>query len=305
MPDPLQVDERRWTIRQNLHHDLSAGGPQLGVTGATVEVVPASVVAARDREIKRLRDEAASLEARAQCVAEGRRYPDCNGDCGQHGVYCCDGAWDWQRRVAALTEEVQRLRRVEASIEGKTAFEVVAEKVDAEIKLHEAQAEVARLTARTHEIAADGDRRNADLESAVARYQARFNAARERTKDWRPDWTTDPPSQEAYGWWRYSSRNHVDEVALLIEECRAEGARQEREAKSEILRRLRDGLDDVAQNAPTQRLVLQAIDSAIRIVDLAIDSQPSGGPVLPNMQGEEPELQTPHTGVSSEEEPNA
>lgn len=22
------------------------------------------------------------------------RYPDCHGDCGDNGIYCCDGGWD-------------------------------------------------------------------------------------------------------------------------------------------------------------------------------------------------------------------
>lgn len=31
--------------------------------------------------------------------ADGR-YPDCWGDCGDNGVYCCDGLWDARKRAA-------------------------------------------------------------------------------------------------------------------------------------------------------------------------------------------------------------
>jgi len=57
-------------------------------------------------------------QERLDCILSGRPYPDCWGDCGQIDIetgsarrgYCCDGAWDWERRMRVAEAEVERLR---------------------------------------------------------------------------------------------------------------------------------------------------------------------------------------------------
>lgn len=218
-PDPLQVDERRWTLANGNAPDYNwIDGPPTS-DGDTVEVVPASVVAARDEEIARLK---AALDH-----ASGRAH---------------DARKRETERVAALTEEVERLTRANGGLLDALARRDETEDSlrrerddfrdlaggDMADALRTAEAEVARLSARTHEIAAEGDRKNAALESEIAKYRARYTAARERVKYWPVDWTDDPPSREPGGWWRYTSQNHIDEVVAVVESARAEGARQER-----------------------------------------------------------------------------
>lgn len=72
-------------------------------------------------------------------------------------------------------------------------------------KVAEVEVEVERLRKRSHEIATAKDREMASLQSQVDRYRHAFAQAREVIKDFRADWTTDPPSQEEDGFWRYTS----------------------------------------------------------------------------------------------------
>jgi hypothetical protein len=37
----------------------------------------------------------AALEKSFEAIKPPReRYPDCDGDCGDRGIYCCGGGWD-------------------------------------------------------------------------------------------------------------------------------------------------------------------------------------------------------------------
>jgi hypothetical protein len=40
------------------------------------------------------------------------RYPDCDGDCGQNGMYCCDGLWDVPELGTRWRDEQGNLYRV-------------------------------------------------------------------------------------------------------------------------------------------------------------------------------------------------
>lgn len=82
----------------------------------------------------------------------------------------------------------------------------------------ELEAEVQRLRARTHEIAAQKDREMAELRSKVERQDADYARAREAVKEVRADWTTDPPSQEEYGFWRYTSQNTRTALSLQAQQ---------------------------------------------------------------------------------------
>jgi hypothetical protein len=89
-------------------------------------------------------------------------------------------------------------------------------------KLDVAEAEIKRLRSRTHQIQQAESARHASLESQVASWQRDMSLAKERVKDWRVDWTTDPPSQGEHGFWAYCSQNNKDDVlALVIEKQEA------------------------------------------------------------------------------------
>jgi hypothetical protein len=83
VPDPLQVDERRWLLANVDGGRLVVSGNAMVPLGGRVEVVPASVVAARDEELRQL------------CAAFD----------GESALLKHE-----QSQVAALTEEVERLK---------------------------------------------------------------------------------------------------------------------------------------------------------------------------------------------------
>lgn len=88
----------------------------------------------------------------------------------------------------------------------------------AEADARNVRAEVERLRARTHEIAAAKDRKMSDLQSRVEQTDRAFAEARERVKDVKADWTTDPPSQEEGGFWRYTSYNTKMALGVMAKE---------------------------------------------------------------------------------------
>jgi hypothetical protein len=83
-------------------------------------------------------------------------------------------------------------------------------------------ATIDRLRARTHDIAAEHQTRTHRMERDLARCRERFAKAREYTKHWKVEWTTDPASQKEDGWWRYTSCWAIDNVTALV--ARAEEA---------------------------------------------------------------------------------
>jgi hypothetical protein len=89
---------------------------------------------------------------------------------------------------------------------------------------------VERLRQRVHEVADEGNQRAAHLQSKCDRYDAIVERAREFTRQWRADWTTDPPSQTEYGWWRYTSQATTEIVIGLM------GLLEEAEEKLDVMR---------------------------------------------------------------------
>ena len=85
-------------------------------------------------------------------------------------------------------------------------------------KLAIQRAEADRLRARTHEIQERESRERAALQSQVDRFRHAFARAEEAVRDFRADWTTDPPSQEPYGFWRYTSQVTKDAMALVVQQ---------------------------------------------------------------------------------------
>lgn len=75
--------------------------------------------------------------------------------------------------------------------------------------------EILRLRKRTHELASRAEQRTSILMSQVARYRGDYDRAREMVRHVKADWTTDPPSQEELGFWRYSSHNTIACVAFM------------------------------------------------------------------------------------------
>lgn len=96
------------------------------------------------------------------------------------------------------------------------------------LSIDELRAENARLRARIHQVASDGQRERASIESDLARLRRLLAEAREYTRDWEVTWTTDPPSQKPYGWWAYTSMvNCAGAAALLDRAVTAESAVRE------------------------------------------------------------------------------
>jgi hypothetical protein len=79
-------------------------------------------------------------------------------------------------------------------------------------------AERERLRRRTHEIAEAKDAEHAAVKRELGKLRSAVDQARERTKDWKADWTDDPRSQGPYGWWRYTSHNRAMEAVALVAE---------------------------------------------------------------------------------------
>ena len=104
----------------------------------------------------------------------------------------------------------------------------------------EARKEAERLRTRTHEIQEAADKRNASLQKAVDNYRNAFARAREMVKDVKADWTTDPPSQGDYGFWRYTSQNTTDTLAYMASQIIE--AEQSRDQLREALRGTREAL---------------------------------------------------------------
>ena len=88
--------------------------------------------------------------------------------------------------------------------------------------VEELHAMIDRLRARTHEIASVHQTRTHRMERDLTRCRERFAKAREYTKHWKVNWTTDPPSQEGDGWWRYTSVWAAENITALL--ARAEDA---------------------------------------------------------------------------------
>ena len=109
----------------------------------------------------------------------------------------------------------------------------------------EARKEAERLRTRTHEIQEAADKRNASLQKAVDNYRNAFARAREMVKDVKADWTTDPPSQGDYGFWRYTSQNTTDTLAYMASQIIE--AEQSRDQLREALREAEAQRDDLAQ----------------------------------------------------------
>jgi chromosome segregation ATPase len=113
--------------------------------------------------------------------------------------------------------------------------------IEAEEKLHgfeqrvaELEEDVERLRARTHQIAEAKDAEHKQAMRDYGRLREAVESARERTRSWEVDWTTDPPSQADYGWWRYTSHNHAMEVVALL--VARDAAEAERDALAAALR---------------------------------------------------------------------
>lgn len=118
-------------------------------------------------------------------------------------------------------------------------------------RIDELEGERERLRRRTHEIQEAADKKMGKLESQVAQYRNRFTAARDRVAPWVATWTTDPPSQERFGWWRYASQDQVDEITALVSEVRDAQAERDRlrEAARTVSTVWRAGGPDAALSA--------------------------------------------------------
>lgn len=79
-------------------------------------------------------------------------------------------------------------------------------------------AEVERLRARTHEIAAAKDAEHRAVKRDYGRLQAAVDQARERTRDWKADWAHPRYPDAPFQWWRHTSHNHAMEAVALIAE---------------------------------------------------------------------------------------
>jgi hypothetical protein len=51
------------------------------------------------------RNDDESLTGGCRLLRADGRYEDCWGDCGERGVYCCDGLWDAADDHAVLAED--------------------------------------------------------------------------------------------------------------------------------------------------------------------------------------------------------
>jgi uncharacterized small protein (DUF1192 family) len=189
--DPLQVDERLWSLRLLGRRDTCCGfnaivdGP-LVAPAHPVLVVPASVVAARDEEIARLRKLISDTDGETADAIEEREEAR-------------EEVEELEAQVAALTEEVERLGRELGDY--KLACGNACEALDSE------RAEVARLRARVEDHA--GALKTAlNTNDALRGGLAKLHA-------------------ECY-WLKAGWRADMDAQHEQMDAARAEGARQER-----------------------------------------------------------------------------
>jgi hypothetical protein len=89
-----------------------------------------------------------------------------------------------------------------------------------EARIAELEADVARLRARTHEIAESKDAEHAAAMREYGRLRSAIDAAIERTRDWEPNAVTRGAQWAAYpgSWWHTASHNSCMDVAALIAE---------------------------------------------------------------------------------------
>ena len=80
-----------------------------------------------------------------------------------------------------------------------------------------------RLRKQNHDHAALRDRQMATLQSQVDRYRNAYERARELVRGSPVDWTNDPGSRKADGWWNYTSQNNRDVLmAATLDAAREE-----------------------------------------------------------------------------------
>ncbi len=115
--------------------------------------------------------------------------------------------------------------------------------------------DVARLRARTHEIAEAKDAEHRDATREHARLKQAVGDAALRTRSWTADWTSDQGAHGEYGWWRYTSEsNRMEATALVAERNDAQEALKRLLDAAEWLRRCRE---DVAEGR-----VVRCLDEA-------------------------------------------